>query len=65
MTVKRAVVVAQMKMWWFIGARLTVEGAVPCSNPASSTIIPMRCRIIVKNSKSQGREGDLALRRRQ
>ena len=40
----------------------TSEAEVPGSNPASPTMILMRCRIIVNNvQKSQGREGNLPL----
>ena len=40
----------------------TSEAEVPGSNPASPTMILMRCRIIVNNvQKSQGRERNLPL----
>ena len=44
----------------------TSGAEVPGSNPASTTMILMRCRIIVKKSrKSQGREGNLPQRQKE
>ena len=43
----------------------TSQAEVPGSNPASPTMILMRCRIIVNNvEKSQGRQGNLPLRQK-
>ena len=47
-------------------AHQTSGAEVPGSNPASLTMILMRCRIIVSNCRqSQGREGNLPLRQKQ
>ena len=39
-----------LKMWWLIGGDVVAQtsgAGIPDSNPASSTMILMRCRIIV------------------
>ena len=49
---------------WLV-AHQTSGAEVPGSNPASPTMILMRCRIIViKYRKSQGRKGNLPLRQK-
>ena len=58
-------VVAHCRCGGSLEAHQTSGAEVPGSNPASTTMILMRCRIIVKYSrKSRGREGNLPLRQK-